>query len=270
MNFDDLHILRYVEKSLDPETMKAFEKILEHDADLRHRVLEMRSSQLPYQAAFAAENLPPVPEELEMQIQQLSQVSRQGVSDTVVTGSFIKKWSMAACLCVVFLSGALLMLGFNSLKSPATEQQLTDDSFRPYGSKALIDAMIQYQALYTRKTVEMVHQNEREANQVISSFNTKGGHDLMIPDLSAQGYEFRRVQELAFEGEIIIQMVYLPETGKPLALCVTKANALQHASKSYRYAGINSVLWANRGMTYMLMGDQKEAELQNLLAAMPI
>ncbi len=262
MKIDEIQILNYVEHKLDAPTRAAFEKIMENDAELQKQVRAIKASQLPYDAAFAAEKIPDVPERLQEQLEQLSSVSFGTSVKQVFSRS--QRWLMFACLCLAFITGSLVTLGFNSIKS-GSEYELS-----AYGNHVLIDAMIQYQALYSRATVETVRQSFENANILIEDFNQRGKYKLVIPDFSGDGYEFRRAQELAFYEQAIIQMVYLPTNGKPLALCVTKVAIPNQGMKHYQSAGINSILWVKQGLSYMLMGDYTKEELESLYKSLVI
>ena len=44
----------------------------------------------------------------------------------------------------------------------------------------------------------------------------------VVPDLRAEGLTFKRAQRLSFRGQELIQLVYLPASGDPVALCVMR------------------------------------------------
>lgn len=256
MNIDEITILQYVENQLDEHDAKAFEKLMENDAELRQQVHAMRSSQLPYQAAFADEETPDLPDHLQEQVQQLTQVA-QGRGKT--QGGRRQVW-LVASICLAFLCGWAASTLLQTVRSP--QAQLVQNDWPAYGGKALIDAMIQYQALYTRTTVAQVQQMPVDTAKVIQRFNQAEQRELSVPQLP--GYQFRRAQELAFNGKTIVQMVYLAESGKPVALCVTRSDHMQRAAIDYDYAGMNSFIWVNNGLTYMLMADKPQPGLRAL------
>lgn len=124
--------------------------------------------------------------------------------------------------------------------------------------------MSQYQALYIRNTIRTVQQSHEQALAVINEFNTQYDRNVVIADLSSQGYEFRRVQKLMFENKPMMQMVYLGNSGKPIALCLTPSDKMESAQFDYRQANIDSTLWITRGIAYILMGDKESHPLESL------
>jgi len=264
MKIDDCLLLKYVEHQLDETTMAAIERALEEDKVLRDKVQALKTAQLPYDAAFAVQHLPSVPEHLHHRIEQLVQVT-QGEPRSSSLLPF-GRVSMAVCFSLAFTMGILITtLADHWLNKSDNSENLTTISWlEERDAKVLVDAMIQYQALYTRATVANVHQRLVDTTSVVDTFNRQSGHLLRIPDLSQYGYKFRRVQELAYKGKTILQMVYLPEKGLPLALCVTAITGSAQPATIYHSSVLNSVLWVKNGLGYMLMGVESDTTLKAL------
>lgn len=255
MKIDDTTILQYVEHELPNHEIQIFESIMANDLELEQKVLAVRASQLPYQAAFSAENLAEPPEQLREQIKQLTGVAAY----TPKPYTEKRTWLMVASIIFALISGPLAVQGVKELGRTNELRQ-----WYVYGRKPLIDAMIQYQALYIRSTVENVNQTMSEAMHVVDGFNQATSRNLSIPRFDDLDYSFRRAQELAFENQSIIQMVYLSDKGKPIALCATKSEGMEAQVKVYQYAGMNSLIWVRDGIAYMLMGDYPVTDLMKL------
>lgn len=134
----------------------------------------------------------------------------------------------------------------------------------------LIESMIIYQALYTRETVEPVTQSAQEATALLEKFSESHQVKVNIPDLSSQGYAFKRVQTLAYQEQTILQFVYLADSGQPIALCITlgqSKTADNNKPLSYLYANMNTLTWANSEVIYMLMGKLEADALYPLYQA---
>jgi len=250
MKIDDTTILRFVDGTLSEQELSEFEQALETDEALVQKVEQMQSSDLPFKAAFSQESLPPMPSSLIQTLEQAKE-SPELVDSKPNRGLFSVK---VASLCAVFfIAGFFINGGSKPSEQPSAQ------------ATPLVDAMIQYQALYTRDTVAPVNQSEQDAKALIDEFNQRYGSEVSIPNFEAEGYRFRRVQQLAFEGQPILQMVYMGGTGEPIALCLTLSKQNQDTPQRYQFAGLNSYLWEQEGVGYMLMAKLPLPELEQLL-----
>lgn len=255
MKIDEVQIFKYVNQELNVEQRQQFESIMRNDSELQEQVQAMQASKLPYEAAFNAEPLPAMPTHLQDHVQQLTRVAKVRPVD-----SLYRTWWLVAGISLAFLAGSLVSYSIQHWKNVEQSAPL-----QAYDEQRLIDAMIQYQALYIRETVEPVNQKMSDAVPLIQQFNQSYQTNLVIPDLASRGYEFRRAQQLAFEAKSIIQMVYLPQAGKPIALCASKTHLADREMQAYRYAGINSYVWIKDGLVYMLMGDYSAEQLKSII-----
>ena len=89
---------------------------------------------------------------------------------------------------------------------------------------------------------------------------------LSIPDLSGESLEFKRGQLLASGDNPLVQLAYLnPETGQPLALCITRKKSASDTFKSGHYNGVNYVVWGRGDLSYIVIGDY-DTEVLNTIA----
>ncbi len=278
MKVSEIEILEYIDQKLDSESSAKLEKLLGDNEELREMVKTMEASKLPYEAAFSAQGVPNIPEQLYSRLSELSkntgnsthmgsEETHSAISTDIQAHTKPNRfnWSIAAGICLAFITGSLTTIGINNFSINSQQQQLAH-----YAPKALIDSMIQYQSLYTRDTIKSVKQNFDQANAVITEFNLAGNHNIQIADLSRFSYEFRRAQKLAHHDQTIIQVVYLAEQGKPLALCITKGEQTSLGLMHYHYADMNSLIWTDEGVTYMLVGDTNKMELQTMYESLTI
>lgn len=272
MNINEITMLHYVENTLSADDRRLFEQLMEQDPELREHVNAMQASKLPYQAAFTNESIPSMPDSLKNQIQQLGHIA-DTVADThePVTrsaandGRRIRYAWVASFVFVAFLTGLLA----NPLLQRAMDTNTAHTEMAALGtSEDLLQAMIQYQALYTAKTIENIQQNDARTQQVVSDFfadSTLDGYQ--PPDLLQNGYTFKRAQLLAHEGEAILQLVYAGSDGEPLALCVTRNTNLatsDFTAMTYPFAGINSKVWSYNNFVFMLMQDTDATQLDKV------
>lgn len=251
MRVDEVKILNYVENSMPREEREAFERKIDANPELKEMVQAMRASTLPYAAAFNSIALPELSDDLR------DSVSEQLNSNIVIgrPSSWLKFTSIAAMMAMSIGLGVIY-----GGHQASNNKQAVSTLEHP-----LVDAMATYQALYSRDTVNEVFQDRAASKKVIDSFSTSVDKAITIPNLSAFGYEFRRVQPLQFGQQTILQFVYLGETGAPIAVCITAG--LSHYSDtltSFRKYGLNTVVWSNDGITHMLMGQLSDIELKQI------
>lgn len=261
MNIDDVTLIHYLDKHLSDEENQLIEQMMKTDEDLRQRIEALKASMLPYQAAFAQEPIPEMPNHLHDKLNEIGELLDDD-RPLPSKHSFSLAW-VASFLLVAFLAGFLTKHWFAlpTDTSLATHETLPID-------ETLLQAMIQYQALYTRDTVKHASQKQQTTEEVLTQFFGDGASAFNIPNLQTAGYQFRRAQLLSHQGEAILQLVYLPEQGEPLALCITKTTtndpALHTKALNYPYAGINSLVWTDDNMTMMLMHNASIESLHQL------
>jgi hypothetical protein len=88
--------------------------------------------------------------------------------------------------------------------------------------------------------------------------------DVAVPDLRSAGLAFKRVQRLSFNDQPVVQMVYLPENGSPVALCVTHDGRPDEAPRSQRVSGMNTVVWRHNQVGYVLLAKDSQVDLVEL------
>src|SRR5215467_9358500 len=208
MAIDDRDLLAYADGQLAPERRAEIEAAIASSADVAGRVSAMRASALPYAAAFEAQILPPVPPELSQRIAALVSVdSRRRQRGRLAWPKLAAAFAAGVLCCAVALK----------LLSPGMTGVARTAQVEPW-----IQAVSDYQQLYSRATVSHVSEDPQLSARVISDLWTADGMKVVVPDLRTAGLSFKRVQRLSFREQPVVQMVYLPEQGEPVALCVTR------------------------------------------------
>ena len=69
---DDALLMAYVDGELSSQQNQELERLIDASPDLAERVSRLMASCLPYEEAFARQNLPPVPESLKLNIAALA------------------------------------------------------------------------------------------------------------------------------------------------------------------------------------------------------
>ncbi|WP_322103314.1 anti-sigma factor [Paraburkholderia sp. J41] len=277
MKLDEVELLAYANGELPPHERDRVEKALRESPDAQAQLALLRASDLPYQEAFARAALPPVPESLAAAVGQMARdAARQdsraqtGANDPAVphasNGNAVAPvrsrlrvapaWLAVAFVAGAFFCGGVLRLAPGILGgaggAPSTAAQ------------TWVGAAAGYQQLYSRETLEYVDSNADLTKKTLDQLRTRDGLALSIPDLSAQGLTFKRVQRLRFGDKALVQIVYLPQHGAPVALCVVKDARTDQPPAQRRIGNMNVVMWRRSQLGYALIGHPGDADLAAL------
>jgi anti-sigma factor RsiW len=250
MLIDDRDLLAYADGQLAPERRAEIEAAIANSADVAGRVNAMRASALPYAAAFEAQILPPVPGELSDRIAALASANARRRQPGRSAWPKVATAFAAGVLCCAI---ALKLLSFGVSGLSVTAQ------VEPW-----IQAVADYQQLYSRATVTHVTEDPQLSARVINDLWTADGMRVVVPDLRASGLSFKRVQRLSFREQPVVQMVYLPEQGEPVALCVTRDARPDEKPRAQQIGELSTVAWRHGELGYVLLGKAPAQVLMDL------
>ena len=286
MKVDDITLMAYVDGELDIEERREIERELDDSPDLAERIELFRASSLPYHDAFAQQKLPPVPESLTRKIAELSRThasanspvppspaAEPAANDAIAPPDiglppsapvrslmrFSAPWLAAAFAAGVFscVVGLRLLPGLTGLPGGAA----TVASAPP--ASPWVMAAAGYQALYSRDTVAVATDPAVSA-KTVADIHQIDGLPVRVPDLSAQGLTFKRIQRLRFHDKPLVQIVYLPETGGPVALCVVKDAKPDQSLAQQKIDDMDVVTWRQSELSYALIGTAGQVDLDKL------
>ena len=240
MAIDDTDLLAYVDGRL-PQARKAeVETAVATSPDVAARLRAMCASALPYATAFEEQVLFPVPPELSQRVGDLLSIDaqrkqRHGLSWLRMAAAFA-----AGVLCCAIV-----------LKPPpsSTPRTTAAAQISPW-----IKAVADYQQLYSRATLASVTEDPALSARVLNDLRATDGIELVVPDLRSAALTFKRVQRLSFHDRPVVQMVYLPEHGEPIALCVTPDARPDETPHAQQVGEMNSVAWRQDNLGYVLLG----------------
>lgn len=253
MNVDDTLLLAYVDGELSADRRAEVEAAAAHSADVAERLAALRASALPYAAAFDRQLLPPIPPQLSKRIAELASVSAS--SDT----PWRHRQGPRLRLAAVFVAGAIIsatMLKLVSERTPVTTVAATDSSW--------VKAIADYQTLYTRETIANVIEDRAVTEKVLVDLRQNDGMPVFIPDLSSVGLTFKRVQRLSFHNQAVVQIVYLPEHGDPVALCLTQDAQRDEVPHSREVSDMQTVAWRQGHVDYLLLARGMQLDLPEI------
>ncbi|SAL72652.1 transmembrane anti-sigma factor [Caballeronia udeis] len=290
MKSDDILLMAYVDGELPPHERDEVERELRTSRDVAERVALFQASRLPYRDAFAAQTLPPVPPSLSAKIEEMARAAKAeaaqpgadpnvspdvSANDSAVprapgsaSSSPIRSrlrvaptWLGVAFLAGAFACGLVLRLGTGAGPGSNAGASL---GLAGTGVSPWVTAAANYQQLYSRETLANVDASTDSSIETVKEIRQDDGLALRIPDLSAAGLTFKRVQRLRFNNKPLAQIVYLPEKGPPIALCVMKDVKPDAAVADQRVASMTVVTWRRANLGYALIGQPDGVDLTAL------
>jgi anti-sigma factor RsiW len=281
MNIDDIQLMAYVDGELSPQECQRIENENATSSRAAERIALFRASRLPYRRAFAQQKLPPIPDGLMNEIEQMARAHATQPADTIGDGANANHHGQSpppaqmcsrlqfapAWLAVAFAGGALCCVALlqfaPGILSGLHFLRATLASIAPRASP-WVQAAASYQRLYARETFEQIPVDESTSAKTVETIRREDGLALRVPDLHEAGLIFKRVQRLRFHDRPLIQIVYLPNKGAPVALCVIKGAKPDQDVTSLRVDDLNIVTWRRAGLGYALIGNNENIDLAAL------
>lgn len=273
MNFTDTDLVLYADGLLSPARKQQMQVIAETNSSLANTLKALEASRLPFKSAFDHQTLPPVPDSLRSNVHDWSNVVREAYRPGEIKYSspqhrsrhwlfrgLHKAVCLVACICVGYTVGVTshqpLMSG-----SPVTAQQRS-------GHLTWVERVVNYQSLYVANTTLDIEVDWPAAMRAIDELAVSTGMATHIPDLTQAGYEFARIQELGFEGQPLVQLIYNRKGHLPLALCFMPAGGESEAVLRFApYAHLTAADWIVNDQRFVLVGDESEVVLRSIYSS---
>lgn len=257
LNIDDTVLLAYVDGELTLEQRAEVEAALAQSRVLTDRVVALRSSILPYAAAFHRQAVPPAPQSLTEKVNDLIRVtSAANPAETARVRGGATSWRFAAqdpapwrVAAAAFVAGVVLCAGVLQL---ASRQYSTAPDW--------VQSMASYQELYARQTLANIVEDRALTQRVVNDSHA-AGVDTVVPDLRAEGLTFKRAQRLSFRGQELIQLVYLPASGDPVALCMMREKNRNSAPHMEELGSMHAAVWHAGDLGYVLVAKNSSIDL---------
>jgi anti-sigma factor RsiW len=300
MNVDDILLMSYVDDEVSPQQRAEVEAALAQSPELAQRAAALRASRLPYQAAFRQQALSTVPPALAERIAAMAQAAARAPeaispaaarprpaspSDAAAasTGSpaapaqpaaatpathehRLAANGAAAWLALAFVAGAFICGAV--LRYAPGAAQLAGVAPRTIVATAAplpwIQSVVGYQSLYTRDTLADLDNDPATTARMVHQIHQDDALPINVPDLSAAGLTFKRVQRLRFNGRALVQIAYLPQRGAPVALCVIGDSKPDQALQVQQVGGMKVVTWRRQHLSYALLAKDGEVDLPAL------
>jgi anti-sigma factor RsiW len=273
MSPDDVTLLAYVDGELPAHRRLEVEAAIAANAELARTVRAMQVSRLPYQSAYEQQPAPAVPAGLRAQVEELASValaSRELAGREFASGEFAARemafaggapagrgskgsWPHAAG----WFAAMLVMLAIGWLAGYLGGQRAQAAPVEPW-----VRMVSSYHSMYSRDTVLDGGVATAQVAALKARLAYQHGLSLKIPDLEAEGLSFVRAQQLQFNGKMVLQLVYLPKQGLPIALCLIPSG--QQAERSLTIDGQQAVTWRTGDWGYLLIGQKALPDLERL------
>ncbi|MBT2793378.1 anti-sigma factor [Paraburkholderia strydomiana] len=292
MKMDDILLMAYVDGELTPHEREEVEKAIRTSADVAERVALLEASVLPYRRAFQQQALPPVPESLTRKIAELAHAYATPAAASPVGGNHrapapdsqpdplagpslpvrsrlrtAAPWLAVAFVAGAFCCGVVLRFapgaaqgGFAQSAAQVAGQNGMHDGAQG-GASPWVMAAVSYQRLYTRDTVALDASNMAAAAHVVDNIRHDDGLPIRVPDLRSAGLTFKRIQRLRYNNKPLVQIVYLPEKGLPVALCVMKDEKADSALAQQQVDSMDVVTWRRDKLSYALIATPGDTDL---------
>lgn len=268
MKTDEVMLMAYVDGELPPDQRHEVEEHIRASAEAAELVELLKASRVDYRGAFAAQKLPPVPDSLTQKIEAMARAhAAPAVNDNAVPSSAggpvrsrmrsVPAWLAAACVAGAFCGGLFLRLG--PLLDHGLSGSMAASNLSPW-----VQAATGYQKLYTRDTLAYVSETPETSSKTVDDIRREDGLALRIPDLHSAGLTFKTVQRLRFNNKPLVQIVYQPEKGEPVALCVMKDVKPDQAVAGQDVDSMQVVTWRQAELSYALIGKPDGVDLNAL------
>ncbi|TKC86925.1 anti-sigma factor [Trinickia terrae] len=259
MKVDETLLMAYVDGELPQAQLAEVEAFIAGSAEAAELVKMLRASQADYRAAFEQQALPPLPASLVGSIDALIREHRDAAdSPRSAAGAprrsrlrTVPSWLAAACVAGAFCTGLLLR------PAPPAATTVAASGMSPW-----VTAAADYQSLYTRDTVAYTQADMNGAATVVEDVRAKDHLDVHVPDLSRAGLEFKAIRRLNFHNKPLVQIVYLPKEGPPVALCVIREPKSDAALQARTVDAMQVVTWRQAQLGYALIGKPGSADLE--------
>lgn len=303
MKYSDVDVLNFIDGRFNDEQTAEFLVHMRTDPELETIVRAMQASQLPIEEAYRQQPLPSVPSALREQLESLStestlETSVRNSSNGSANDSFgnidtdtrleseqlshnmqplsngrmgkLTAYGLAACLFSGIGLGAFTTQQYLNINQSGLISMNPDSVLVPGTSthNRLVKRIADYQSLYVEKTVAKLSESRVEhAMQLLNSTGLNNEAWQTMPDYSSFGYEFARAQELGFEGETLVQLVYRKPGSAPLALCLMPSNSETQTLPMglSKHHELNVASWITESQHYVLVADESDAVLEKMV-----
>lgn len=265
LKYTETEIMAYCGGHLDDSRARQLAADLEHSKELQEAVSVMQASQLPIKEAFEQQALPAMPDSLLRSLDDALPAQQQHQSANKPA-----YWGLVGSLIAGVMLGVLLTKGVldrpDTMPLSASLPNVTAENHDTF--EQWVARVADYQSLYTQSTVaNPLPDAMANAAVLLDKLSSEARLKTAIPDLSEYGYTFARAQELGFEKNPLVQLVYSKPGSMPLAFCYmrgTGSEEPQSATNLVQYHQLNTASWLVGGQQYVLVASESDETLSSM------
>ncbi len=131
----------------------------------------------------------------------------------------------------------------------------------PVAQNDWLSQVAAYHGIYAKEKRHLVEVSADETPHIEAWLGKRLGRNLVVPDLSASGAEFKGARLLGINGKPVAQLIYQMPGGEPFALCVMPSGKGDLAPATAQRADLNMVEWRQDGYAYVVVGWEDENAL---------
>lgn len=244
----DEQIRAWADGELSVEPSAAIDILILNDPEIAAKAASFEASKLPYKSAMEAD-IPPVPDELRDQLAQWSQIA-EGSSRRISFERGASHYWVSAVAAVMLLSVILwASIAF----------------FKPHHpTRGWAEAIVSYQNFYVSETVSHITGDTAAASLELASLQQLStDFPSSAPDLTGQGYAYKRLQRLDFSNQPVLQMVFYKVGKRPLAICLMPDDAKIQAQFT-QHELLNSYVWQSGKLRAIVVAEEDSAVLEGI------
>lgn len=253
MILNETLLMAWVDGELSSHEAAEVADLVARSPEAQAQAAAMAVSQLPYREAFEHQHQPEIPARLAASIAVLTEASRDRATPMPPLGGRQPSRWQGVWIAMAFVAGVGCTLGGMRF------WESTEEAESPW-----ITAVTQYQEMYVRDTLVQVHDNAALSARTLADIQTQDRMPIVIPDLQSANLEFKRVQRLRYGDKPVVQMVYMPASGDPIALCAAPDIRPDKAMQQRMDENLSVVTWRSGNISYMLVGRSTPATLRDI------
>lgn len=246
----DEQIRAWADGELSAGRKAEIDTLIANDSELAIKAASFEASKLPFKAAMDS-GIPPLPAELSDQVAQWSQIAVGSSSTNTSDVKKLRYWSGA--VAAVLLLSVISWGGIDFLKSH-------DDPAEKWR-----EAIVSYQNFYVAGTVSHIKGDPAVASEKLNQLKQLNvAFPDTPPDLTSQGYAYKRLQRLDFANQPVLQMVFYKAGKRPLAICLMPDDDTTIQAHFTQHDLLNSYVWQSGKLRGIVVAEESSEVLEGI------
>jgi anti-sigma factor RsiW len=130
-----------------------------------------------------------------------------------------------------------------------------------------LEDIADYHRVYAGQKRHLVEVGADEADHIQTWLTNTVGAQVLIPDLAAEGLEFRGARLLVAAGKPVAQLMYTDPEGAVVALCLIQSETPRDGFATRSINAFEMVSWGGTDANFVIVGDEGREDLQAIAEA---